>query len=55
MKRSVLEQLKAKAIQRKEKATDADAMITALVPLLSTLKKLLPEEVVSVLEKYKDK
>ena len=53
MTRKELEALKEKAAQRKEKATDMDTLITALLAMPhGQLKKVLTEDVTAVLRKY---
>lgn len=52
MKRSELNALKAKAAQRKAMAVDLEKLVAMLMPLLSVIGKLLPEEIKKLLEKY---
>jgi hypothetical protein len=53
MKREELDALKAKVRERKEKASDMDVLITALLELpKGQLKKVLSAEVQAVLAKY---
>lgn len=53
MKREKLNTLKASAVARKEKATDMDILISALLALpKGQLKKALSEDVLTVLAKY---
>lgn len=52
MKRSELNKLKQNASKQGNKARDLESLVARLLPLLSTIKKLLPAEVVAILEKY---
>ena len=53
MTREELETLKEKAVSRKEKATDMDILITALLAMPhGQLKKVLTDDVLVVLKKY---
>jgi len=53
MTRKELNALKQKAALRKEKATDMDILITALLAMPhGQLKKVLTEDVTAVLKKY---
>lgn len=53
MTRKELEALKAKALSRKEKATDMDTLIASIMKLpYGQLKKVLTADVLAVLEKY---
>lgn len=53
MTRKELNALKAKGLTRKDKATDMDILIASLLGLPpGQLKKVLTEEVLSVLKKY---
>lgn len=57
MKRAELNELKAKIAEKTEKANDLEDLAGKInnSPLLSQLKKLLPEEVLAVLTKYGSK
>lgn len=53
MTRKELNALKAKATQRKDKATDMDTLIASIMKLpYGQLKKVLTDDVLAVLEKY---
>ena len=53
MKRAELDALKAKIVEKKDKATDLDIIVTEIMKLPpGQLKKVLTEPVVEVLAKY---
>ena len=53
MKKAELLKLKSRVLEKKEKASDLDVLVTEIMKLPpGQLKKVLTEEVLAVLEKY---
>jgi hypothetical protein len=54
MKRAELNAIKAKIAEKRDKANDLETLVAKInsSPLFSQFKKLLPDEVLAVLEKY---